>query len=144
MGSGTTIRVAKRLNRNFIGIDKNPESAKLLNMEPNTDYNNPINSIFIGDCLEVMTKLYEIHGSFIDLIYADPPFGRNSVDKHFGINWNDFPVDGDLLSILFGTGIIRNMKWEQQAYLTWLYPRIEMMRNLLKSTGSIYLHCDPS
>jgi DNA modification methylase len=142
IGSGTTIRVAKRLNRNFIGIDNNPNSAVLLGLEPNTDYSNPIDSIFIGDCVEVMQKLYDIHGPFIDLCYADPPFGRNSVDKMFGINWNNFPADEELLLDMYGKGVIKLMKYETKAYLTWIQTVITLIHKLLKPTGSFYLHCD--
>ena len=143
VGGGTTIRVCKKLNRDFIGIDINPEAAELVGLEPNEDYDDPLNSIYIGDCLVVMTRLYENFGSFVDLIYADPPFGRNSVDKQFDIDWKEYPVDEKVLGVLYGTGTISNMKYESKAYLTWLYPRIQMMRKLLKDTGSLYLHCDP-
>jgi len=142
VGSGTTIRACKKLNRHFIGIDINKKSAELLNLKPNKDFDKPIDSIYIGDCLDIMKELYERHGSFVDLIYADPPFGRNGVDKQFGINWNDYPVDNDLLSKLFGTDIIKQMKYQTKAYVTWLYPRIDMCHKLLKDTGSMYLHCD--
>jgi len=128
--------------RSWYNEDTNPKSAELLQLKPNTDYNNPLDSIYIDDCLIVMKKLYELHGSFVDLIYADPPFGRNSVDKHFGINWNSHSVDDKLLSKLFGSDIIKQMKHEKKAYVTWLYPRIEMCHKLLKDTGSMYLHCD--
>lgn len=140
VGSGTTIRVCRKLDRHFIGIDINPECAKLVGLEPNTDYNKPLDSIYIGDCLEIMTKLYEIHGPFVDLIYADPPFGRNSTDKQFGIDWRKFPIDLDLLNNFFGNQLLKCLNYETKAYLTWFYPRLDIMYKLLKDTGSIYIH----
>jgi len=139
-GAGTTATVCRELNRDFIVIDINPKSAELLGLEPCTDYHNPLNQIFIGDNLEIMLKLYEIHGSFIDLIYADPPFGRNSVDRQFGIDWRTYPSDG--LPELFGGVILKGMGREARAYTQWLMPRLEIMHKLLKDTGSLYLHCD--
>lgn len=141
-GSGVTFRVARRLNRDAIAIDCNPVCAELLGLQPCTDYEHPVNQIFIGDCLEVMTKLYEIHGSFIDLIYADPPFGRNSVDKQFGIDWREFPINQGYLDDYVGKKKQQEMSYTEKAYLSWLYPRVKMMHNLLKPTGSLYLHCD--
>ena len=142
-GSGTTLRVAKRLDRHYIGIDICSKVCEFMNQEPCTDYNDPLDKIYIDDCLTVMQKLYDNHGSFIDLIYVDPPFGRNSVDKQFGINWNDFPIDYDILKELYGTSIINQMSYEMKAYISWLNPRVELMHKLLKPTGSFYLHCDP-
>ena len=143
-GSGTTARVCRRLDRDFIGIDTEPRAAELLGQEPCTDYSEPRNQIYIGDNLEVMKELHARHGAFIDLIYADPPFGRTSVDKQFGIRWRDYPVDLELLSEMYGGGVLRTMKHDVKAYLTWLHPRIVLMHKLLKPTGSLYLHCDPS
>jgi len=144
VGSGTTIRVAKRLGRHFIGIDVNEKSAELLGMQPNKNYDKPLDSLYIGDCLTVMKELYKRHGAFVDLIYADPPFGRNSVDKQFGINWNDYPVDIRLLSEMFGKPLLKTLKYERKAFLHWFYQRVVMMKKLLKDTGSIYIHCDPN
>ena len=55
-GSGVTFRVARRLGRDAIAIDTNPRCAELLGLEPCTDYEHPLNQIFIGDNLEVMTN----------------------------------------------------------------------------------------
>jgi len=142
VGSGTTIRVCKKLGRDFIGIDINSEVEKYTGIKPSSDFDNPRNKLFIGDCLEIMTKLYQKHGEFVDLIYADPPFGRNSVDKQFGINWKEFPVDNNILKMFYGSSVISKMEYERKAFLTWLYPRIVIMKKILKPTGSLYLHSD--
>ena len=56
----------------------------------------------------------------VDLIYADPPFGT-------GQDWGAFAD-----------------KRTGDEYLAWIKPRLTEMRRLLKPTGSIYLHCDPT
>lgn len=143
-GSGTTCRVARRLNRHFIGCDINPISAELSGTEPSTidDIDNPLDKVFIMDNLTLMNALYEKHGSFIDLIYIDPPFGRTAVDKQFGIQWKDFPVDEKFLTEMFGLGA-KNLPRDNKAFFTWIYPRLVIMHKLLADTGSFYLHIDP-
>ena len=144
-GSGAFGRAAINTGRDYILCDINEECAKLMNQEPSTldDIDEPRNKVFIMDNIVLMEALYKKHGSFIDLIYIDPPFGRNSADKQFGINWNDYPIDEELIVGLYGRLTTENMGREMMAYLSFLYPRVVLMRNLLKDTGSFYLHCDP-
>ena len=76
------------------------------------------NRLFKADCIDIIHKMPK--GS-IDLIYMDPPFNS-------GKNYGEF-----------------NDKWESMArYTSFLRERIAILRSLLKSTGSFYLHCDPS
>ena len=78
----------------------------------------PSDAIICGDNLAVMAGM---PSALADLIYADPPFctGRDFGD--FSDKW-DSPGD----------------------YLHWFHPRLLELRRLLKPTGSIYLHCDPT
>jgi len=82
------------------------------------------NILICGDNLEIMKKLYEEHGSFIDLIYIDPPFCSN---RNYGIDKKGFED-----------------KWEDglTTYIPWLAERIQWMHKLLKDTGSIFVHLD--
>jgi len=73
------------------------------------------------DNLEVLCEWYaQGKREFIDLIYIDPPFG-NDVDK------------------------VWNLKWKKiEDYTNWMYPRVFLMREMLKPTGTFYYHCDPT
>ena len=72
-----------------------------------------------GDNLTIMA---EMEDETIDLIYADPPFATGRDFGTFDDRWED-GIDG---------------------YIDFLFPRLSAMRKLLKPTGSIYLHCDPT
>ncbi len=85
------------------------------------------NRLVWGDNLHVMRQ---IPSNSIDLIYIDPPFFSG---KQYNVMWGD---SNELRSF--------NDLWEggMTGYLIWLNARIFEMKRLLKSTGSIYVHCD--
>ena len=126
------------------------------------------NILYYGDNLDVLRR--HIKDETIDLIYLDPPFNSNATYnvlfaehggekaaaqiKAFGDTWTwdqsaafayqetvekGGRVAQALLSFrgLLGTS---NM----MAYLAMMAPRLVELRRVLKPTGSIYLHCDPT
>ena len=86
------------------------------------------NSIYIGDCLDVLDT---IDRESIDLVYVDPPFLTQSVhclqtrdgkqSFSFSDLWND-----------------------ESSYSDFIFLRLSKIRDKLKSTGSIFFHCDKS
>jgi len=94
-----------------------------------------LNKIYNEDCLKLMNI---IDKNIIDLIYIDPPFGCK-VDEKFGLKkWNKtnyyeksiYKRFGDLLN-----------EYELK-YLSFMYPRLALMKELLSDQGSIYVHID--
>ena len=78
-----------------------------------------MNKLFIGDCLDVMH--YRLRPNSVDLIYLDPPYNS-------GRNYDEF-----------------DDRWgSMQKYLDYMEERLLMCKRVLKETGSIYLHCDPT
>ena len=117
------------------------------------------NRLYFGDCLDVMRE--SISDASVDLIYLDPPFNSKRLYNAFigGAQWvafddtwrwyeavEDFhdvaqqPVYSGLMEGL------RSMLGEgpQLAYLSYMANRLLECRRVLKPTGSIYLHCDPT
>ena len=106
-----------------------------------------------------------INSECIDLIYLDPPFNSNKtyaapigdgyggqVMASFKDSWTMDDVKHEwvgmiadhypaLSSIIFASGHTGGKG--TQAYLTMMAVRLIELRRILKSTGSIYLHCDP-
>ncbi len=125
------------------------------------------NHLYYGDCLDWMRQW---DAECVDLIYLDPPF--NSAAKYNVLfadepaggkaqyrafndtwHWDDAAVERyeafenalarpardtivGLRQILGKSGML--------AYLTYMAERLIEMRRLLKPTGSLYLHCDPT
>ena len=96
----------------------------------------------------------------IDLIYLDPPFNSNAnyaapvgskaAGAEFRDTWtlNDIKVEWigmieDLHPALHQT-LVAAPSDSMKSYLTYMAVRLLEMRRILKSTGSIYLHCDPT
>lgn len=86
------------------------------------------NKIFEGDCIDVMDSL---EAESIDLIYLDPPFFTEK--KHTLKN-------RERTSEFTFTDVWGSNK----AYATFLLSRISKMHELLKDSGSIFVHCDKS
>ena len=117
-------------------------------------------TIFIRDNLEVMRG---INSASVDLIYLDPPFnskrmfeapiGSQAAGASFKDAWTLDDVKEEwvtqieeehpaLAHIITAAGKAHSEG--MQAYLTWMIVRLMEMQRLLKPTGSIYLHCDPT
>ena len=124
------------------------------------------NALYYGDCLDWMRSW---PAESVDLIYLDPPFNSNAdynmlyaaegggdaQFRAFADTWawdeaaagrfEDYasavarPAHHTIVGfhrMLGGCGML--------AYLTYMAERLEECHRLLKPTGSIYLHCDPT
>jgi len=87
-----------------------------------------VNRIHLGDCLDVLAS---IEKSSIDLIYLDPPFFTEKTHRLKSKDrTKEFSFDD-----IWGSDL---------AYGEFLFERISLMREVLKDTGSIFVHCDKS
>jgi len=118
------------------------------------------NTLYTNDNLYVLSGL---NSDLVDLIYLDPPFnskrmysapvGSRSAGASFKDMWTWKDVDEHYLDTLAdqfpalatyiaSVGAIHSKS--MMAYLTYMAQRIVEMHRILKCTGSIYLHCDPT
>jgi site-specific DNA-methyltransferase (adenine-specific) len=122
--------------------------------------------LYIGDNLQVMRE--DIADKCVDLIYLDPPFNSKKIYNcnfddigqvdGFEDTWNyldhkeatdiefkTIELDHDKLSRFLSfikEGASKDMN--HFAYLTFMSARLKEMHRILKPTGSIYLHIDPT
>ena len=117
-------------------------------------------TIWTGDNLDIMRSM---ETESIDLIYLDPPFnskhdysaptGSEAADAAFKDTWTLQDIDETwigliaetypaLYSIIQAAGQVNGDS--DKSYLVYMAVRVMEMRRLLKPTGSIYLHCDPT
>ena len=117
-------------------------------------------TVWTGDNLDILRG---INSESVDLIYLDPPFNSNrdyaapigseAAGAAFKDTWTLDDVDeawhGEisdrdpaLYSITDAAGLAHGKG--MKSYLIMMAVRLMEMRRLLKETGSIYLHCDPT
>lgn len=126
------------------------------------------NVLYYGDNLDVLRR--HVKDEVVDLIYLDPPFNSNQAynvifeDENrqaaasqlqaFGDTWewnpavarafNEVTEAGGNVSIAMQAFAQLVPQSNTLAYLTMMAPRLVELRRVLKPTGSIYLHCDPT
>ncbi len=115
------------------------------NLEENKDSNN----VYIeGDNLEVLKHLKNAYSNKIKMIYIDPPYNTGSdgfvYNDSFNFKVEDFMqlanVDEDeAKKILDYTTSKRS---SHSAWLTFMYPRLYIARELLKDDGVIFISID--
>ena len=114
-------------------------------------------TIFTADNLDVLQGM---NSECIDLIYLDPPFNSNAEyqnpfdrEVRFHDVWTMDKVRREwmlhlqreqpaLNPIITSAAITHDES--MQAYLAYMSIRLVEMQRVLKETGSIYLHCDPT
>lgn len=89
---------------------------------------NSISKLLLGDCL---TEMESIDKGSIDLIYLDPPF---FTERKHSLKTRDRTKEFSFDDI-WGSDL---------SYSEFLYERIKLMKELLKDSGSIFVHCDKS
>ena len=117
-------------------------------------------TVWTGDNLGILRGM---NSECVDLIYLDPPFNSNrnyaapvgskAAGAAFKDTWTLSDEDEEwMISIAESKPAVANLLHTaslthgegMQSYLTMMAVRLMEMRRVLKETGSIYLHCDPT
>jgi len=126
------------------------------------------NLLYYGDNLDVLRR--HVKDESVDLIYLDPPFNSNATynvlfsehsgeraasqikafedtwrwDQSAALAYQETVEQGGRVAdalLAFRTFLSQS---DVMAYLAMMAPRLVELRRVLKPTGSIYLHCDPT
>ena len=109
-----------------------------------------------------LDRLRSMDPDIVDLVYLDPPFNKQKIfvlekedsrKKSFSDIWtlDDFCMarhlimknnEPELHALIEGIHAINGNDW--LAYLSYMSARLLEMKRILKPTGSIYYHCDPT
>ncbi len=126
------------------------------------------NTLYYGDNLDILKRY--VGDESVDLIYLDPPFNSNqnynvlfkerdgaqaaSQIRAFKDTWSWVRESEETYAevVMAGGKVADAMEAFRKllgpcdllAYLVMMAPRLIELRRALKSTGSIYLHCDPT
>ena len=126
------------------------------------------NTLYYGDNLDILRRY--VRDESVDLVYLDPPFNSNqtynvlfqekdgsqsaSQIKAFEDTWQwdeaaarsyeeTVEAGGQAAEALIAFRRLLGTN-DMLAYLSMMAPRLVELRRVLKSTGSLYLHCDPT
>ena len=126
------------------------------------------NSLYYGDNLDILRRY--VRDESVDLIYLDPPFNSNqtynvlfqerdgsqsaSQIKAFGDTWHwDETAARSYEETVEAAGQVAEAMQafrkllgtnDMLAYMSMMAPRLVELRRVMKPTGSLYLHCDPT
>ena len=100
------------------------------------------NKLIWGDNLLVMSSLLEKFSGKIDLIYIDPPFATGA-DFSFKaqIGESDKKISKEQ-SIIEEKAYRDTWGKGTDSFISMIYERLVLMRDMLSKNGSIYVHCD--
>jgi DNA modification methylase len=100
------------------------------------------NKLIWGDNLLMMASLLEEYAGKVDLIYIDPPFAT-------GADFSFQTTVGDtLIEVLKEPSALEVRAYRDTwgsgyaSYISMIYDRLFLARELLTSNGTIYVHCD--
>ncbi len=114
-------------------------------------------TLWTGDNLDILRGM---NSECVDLIYLDPPFnskanyaapiGSKAAGAAFKDTWTLNDVDIAWLDLIqskhpqLNKIIEASSRKSDKSYLIYMSVRLLEMHRILKSTGSLYLHCDPT
>src|SRR6266567_3271526 len=159
---------AQEESRIFHLSRRTPVTAPLLCYPQPNPVNPEKNKLYYGDNYEVLQRY--LKDESVDLIYLDPPFNsrqdynvlfaekdgsQSSSQIHaFEDTWEwNIDAERSYQHIVERGGRVADAMRafrtflggsDMMAYLAMMAPRLVELRRVLKETGSIYLHCDPT
>jgi adenine-specific DNA-methyltransferase len=98
----------------------NQSPYRLLESDHNLSYGdqNSQNMMIQGDNLEALKALLPYYANRVKCIYIDPPYNTGSAFEHYDDNL------------------------EHSTWLNMMYPRLELLRELLAEDGSVWISID--
>jgi site-specific DNA-methyltransferase (adenine-specific) len=126
------------------------------------------NTLYYGDNLDILRRY--VADASVDLVYLDPPFKSNqdynilfaerdasraaSQIKAFEDTWHwDQGAEAAYLEVVEQGGKVSEAMQafrhllgnnDMMAYIAMMAPRLRELHRVLKQTGSVFLHCDPT
>ncbi len=114
-------------------------------------------TMWTGDNIYILRGMND---EAVDLIYLDPPFnsktdyaapiGSKAAGAAFKDTWSLSDIDAEWINLLekkhpaLQRVLLAATTNSDKSYLAYMAVRLLEMKRILKPTGSIYLHCDPT
>jgi adenine-specific DNA-methyltransferase len=130
-------------------INANAPIAKTLRPNPSesVEFSSTKNLFLEGDNLEVLKLIQQIYLGSVHMIYIDPPYntGNDFVYRDKFAQGSDEYMKASNQKDAEGNRLLANLSANGRFHSDWLsmmYPRLKVARNLLRDDGSIFVSID--
>ncbi|MCC7119567.1 MAG: site-specific DNA-methyltransferase [Anaerolineales bacterium] len=120
-------------------IEKLSVAAKTSEFSKNSEVSNADNLLIQGDNLEALKALLPYYAGQVKCIYIDPPYNTGNEGWVYNDNVNSPEMKAWLGKVVGGEAedLSRHDKW-----LSMMYPRLVLLREMLKDDGSLWVSID--
>lgn len=121
--------------------------------EESVDFDTTQNLYIEGDNLDALKLLQETYLGKVKMIYIDPPYNTGNdfiYDDNFSISREEYQASSGAVDEE-GNAMFQEEKWKQNSsasgrfhseWLSMMYPRLKLARNLLREDGVIFVSID--
>ena len=135
-GAGVNLSFPGKVLARQLGRRVRPRTMRTVKAHSAGDEEASAKNLLIeGDNLQALASLYREKGQ-VDLILTDPPYNTGS-DFRYNDKWDKDPNDPDLGEFVGSDDPAKHTKW-----MKFMYPRLQMMRSMLKSSGVLAICID--
>lgn len=135
-GAGVNLSFPGKVLARQIGRRVRPRNQRTVKpLSAGDEQGRARNVIIEGDNLQALASLYRERGQ-VDMILTDPPYNTGG-DFRYNDKWDKDPNDPDMGDLVGSDDPAKHTKW-----MKFMYPRLQMMRAMLKPTGVLAICID--
>ncbi|MGQ7263564.1 site-specific DNA-methyltransferase [Vreelandella sp. V005] len=135
-GAGVNLSFPGKVLARQIGRRVRPRNQRTVNARSAGDERGRSRNLLIeGDNLQALASLYRERGQ-VDMILTDPPYNTGD-DFRYNDKWDTDPNDPDMGEFVGSDDPAKHTKW-----MKFMYPRLQMMRAMLKPSGVLAICID--
>ncbi len=134
------------LGKSYARYQSNLDSETVIVPDEENDKNNSENVYIVGDNLDALQHLKYSYAEKIKCIYIDPPYNTGKDDfvynDKFGYTSKELVEKLDIPEDEAERIVGMDGKCTHSAWLTFMYPRLSLARELLRDDGVIFISID--
>ena len=134
------------LGKSYARYQSNLDSETVIVPDEENDKNNSENVYIVGDNLDALQHLKYSYAEKIKCIYIDPPYNTGKDDfvynDKFGYTSKELVEKLDIPEDEAERIVGMDGKCTHSAWLTFMYPRLALARELLRDDGVIFISID--
>lgn len=135
-GAGVNLSFPGKMLARQLGRRVRPRNQQTVkSLSAGDEHGRSRNLIIEGDNLQALASLYRERGQ-IDMILTDPPYNTGG-DFRYNDKWDKDPNDPDMGEFVGSDDPAKHTKW-----MKFMYPRLQMMRAMLKPSGVLAICID--